>query len=66
MISKSKCSSRKEVVHTISLIIPPATWDVEKILQKIDEKVLAIMKIAKFRPNISISEKKSLCDDRNR
>ena len=32
-----------------------------------NEKVLAIMKIAKFRANISISEKKSksLCDDRN-
>ena len=34
VISKSRHSSRKEVVHAISLIILRAIWDVEKTLQK--------------------------------
>ena len=34
VILKSRRSSRKEVVYAISLIIPPATCDVETTLQK--------------------------------
>ena len=34
VISKSRRSSKKEVVRAISLIIPRAVWHVEKILRK--------------------------------
>ena len=38
--SKSRRSSRKEVVHAISLIIPRAIWNVEKTLQKAKKSLL--------------------------
>ena len=40
VISKSRRSSRKEVVHAISLIIPRAIWNVEKTLQKAKKSLL--------------------------
>ena len=40
VISKSRRSSRKEVVHAISLIIPRAIWDVKKTLQKAKKSLL--------------------------
>ena len=40
VISKSRRSSRKEVVHAISLIIPRAIWNVEKTLQKVKKSLL--------------------------
>ena len=60
MISKSRRSSRKEVVHAISLIIPRAIWNVEKTLAE-GEKVLAIKEITKVKTNKSIVARMNRC-----
>ena len=60
MISKSRRSSRKEVVHAISLIISRAISDVEKTLQK-EKKVLVIKEKTKVRTNKSIAERINRC-----
>ena len=63
VISKFRRSSRKEVVHAISLIIPRAIWDVEKTCGKDaeGEKVLAIKEITKVKTNKSIAERINPC-----
>ena len=61
VISKSRRSSRKEVVHAISLIIPRAILDVEKTLIAEGEKVLVIKEITKVRTNKSIAERINRC-----
>ena len=40
VISKSRRSTRKELVHAISLIIPRSIWNVEKPLQKAKKSLL--------------------------
>ena len=61
VISKSRRSSRKEVVHAISSIIPRAILDVEKTLIAEGEKVLVIKEITKVRTNKSIAERINRC-----
>ena len=60
VISKSRRSSRKEVVHAISLIIPRAIWNMEKTLQKA-KKFFAIKEITKVKTNRSIAERMNRC-----
>ena len=61
VISKSRRSSRKEVVHAIGLIIPPAIWDVEKTLQMAKESLIVTKKIAKVKTKKSIAKRIKLC-----
>ena len=60
VMSKSRRSSRKEVVHAISLIILRAIWNVEKTLQKA-KKVVVIKEITKVKTNKSIAERMNCC-----
>ena len=60
VISKSRRSSRKEVVHAVSLIIYRAIWDVEKTLRKA-KRVFVIKEITKVKTHKSISERINRC-----
>ena len=59
VISKSRHSSKKEVVHAISLIISRAIWNVEKTLHK--AKGPSYKKITKVKTNKSIAERINCC-----
>ena len=61
VISKCRRSSRKEVVHAISLLILPTIWNVEKTLIPEGEKLLVIKEIAKAKTTRSIGERINRC-----